>query len=285
MTEEVVSIDGIQLCRESFGDPSDVAVLLIAGGAQSMVWWEVEFCRRLAVGGRHVIRYDHRDTGRSTGSPVGQPAYTASDLRTDPLRILDSLGIEKAHLVGLSMGGGIAQVLALEHPSRILTLGLLSTTPAVAAESDRDLPPPTDRVMATFTDPVAEPDWTDRDAVVTYRAEAERPFAGSLGFDEARHRRLAALEVDRTPDMAAAMSNHFMLDEDAPTNARLGQITAPTLVLHGTTDPMFAFAHGQALAEEISGATLVPLPGMGHQQPPPEHWDLTIAAITAHTSW
>ncbi len=181
MTEQTVTIDGIDLCYEVFGVPADATVLLIAGGAQSMIWWEEEFCSRLAEAGRRVVRYDHRDTGRSTSSPPGRPSYTAHDLTTDPLRILDALGVGRAHVVGLSMGGGIAQRIALEHAERVSTLCLASTSPAVPAEHDRRLPPPRPQVMATFTDPGPEPDWTDRDAVVAYRVEVERPYAGSLG--------------------------------------------------------------------------------------------------------
>lgn len=282
MTEQTVTIDGTDLCFETFGDPADATVLLIAGGAQSMIWWEDDFCGRLAEAGRHVVRYDHRDTGRSTSSPPGQPSYTSRDLIADPLRILDTLGVGRAHLVGLSLGGGIAQRIALDHPDRVRTLCLASTSPEVPAEHDRELPPPSPQVMATFTDPDPEPDWTDRDAVVAYRVEAERPYAGSRGFDEPHYRRLAAREVDRTRDMAASMTNHFVLD-DASSGGRLEQITAPTLVLHGTTDPMFPIEHGQALAAEITGARFVPLPGVGHQQPPPPLWDLAITAILEHT--
>lgn len=283
MGEQLLTVAGVQLCWESFGSSADPTVLLIAGGAQSMVWWEDEFCDRLAEAGRHVVRYDHRDTGRSTSSPPGQPSYAAHDLAADPLRILDALGVDGAHLVGLSLGGGIAQRIALERPERVRTLCLASTSPAVPAERDRGLPPPAPQVMATFTDPDLEPDWTNRDTVVAYRVEVERPYAGDIGFDEPRYRRLAAQEVDRTVDMAASMTNHFVLDDDTPTEARLEQITAPTLVLHGTTDPMFPVEHGQALAYEISGARFVALPGVGHQQPPPELWDLAVSAIAEHT--
>ncbi|WP_104181557.1 alpha/beta fold hydrolase [Arthrobacter sp. B0490] len=283
MTEQIVTMDGTDLCFETFGDPADATVLLIAGGAQSMVWWETGFCLLLAAAGRHVVRYDHRDTGRSACSPPGSPSYAARDLVIDPLHLLDVLRVDRAHLVGLSLGGGIAQLLALGHPGRVRTLCLASTSPAVPAERPRNLPPPDPRVRAAFSDPLPEPDWTDRDAVVAYRVEVERPYAGSLGFDEARCRRLAAEEVDRTRDMAASMTNHFLLDEEPPTSARLGQITAPTLVLHGTTDPMFPLGHGEALAAEIPAAQLVPLPGAGHQQPPPPLWELAVGAIGEHT--
>lgn len=218
-------------------------------------------------------------SSRVSSSRAGKPGYTSRDLVTDPLRILDTLGVGQAHLVGLSLGGGIA----LEPPNRLRTLCLISTSVCVPAEHDRDLPGPTAQVAATFTDPEPGPDWTDRDAVVAYRVEVERPYAGSLGFDEPGYRRLAEKGVDRTRDMAAAMTNHFVLDDDTPTDCRLDQITAPTLVLHGTTDPMLPMEHGQALAAEIANARFVPLPGVGHQPPPPQLWDLAVAAILAHT--
>lgn len=283
MAEQLLTFDAVELCVESFGSPTDPAVLLIAGGAQSMVWWEDGFCDLLARTGRHVVRFDQRDTGRSTSSRPGRPSYTAHDLTTDPLRILDGLGIERAHLVGFSMGGGVAQRLAFEHGERILTLTLASTSPAFPAEHDRGLPGPSPQVAATFTNPDPEPDWTSRDAVVAYRIEAERPYAGALGFDEPRVRHLATKEVDRTTDMAAAMTNHFLLGDEPPAGATLSRITAPTLVLHGTTDPMFPIEHGQALAREIAGARLVSLPGVGHQQPPPQLWNLAVSAVVHHT--
>ncbi len=284
MTEQTLTTDGVTLCFETFGTPTDPTILLIAGGAQSMVWWETEFCTRLAKSGRHVIRYDHRDTGRSTSSEPGHPSYTARDLRTDPLRILDALGVESAHLVGLSLGAGIAQLIALEHPQRVRTLTLASSTPAVPADQDRHLPPPTPQVMATFTTPDPEPDWTDPEAVLTYRVEADRPYAGTNGFDEPRFRHLSTQELARTTNMASSITNHFLLPDDTPPEARLTQITAPTLILHGTADPMFPLEHGEALAAEIPNAHLIPLPGVGHQQPPPELWDLTLTALTDHTA-
>ena len=140
---------GTRLCVETFGDPADPALLLIAGISSSMDAWEDEFCRRLADGRRYVIRYDHRDTGRSTGWPVGEPGYTATDLTNDPVALLDALGRTDAHLVGISMGGGIAQDVAARHPERVASLTLISTSPAGPGDPDRpELPPPSARRSA-----------------------------------------------------------------------------------------------------------------------------------------
>jgi pimeloyl-ACP methyl ester carboxylesterase len=283
-TEIRVPAGGVELCAEAFGDATDPAVLLVAGGGQSMVWWEEEFCARLALGGRYVVRYDHRDTGRSTASPAGRPDYSSADLATDPLRIQDHLRVERAHLVGMSMGGGIVQYLAVEHADRVASLVLVETSPAGPGGPGDGLPAMDPLLAATFTDPDPEPDWADRDRVVDHRVAVERPYAGASGLDEPRVRRLAALEVDRTTDMAAAMTNHFVLDGGWSGRHLLGGITAPTLVLHGTADPLFPLGHGEALAREIPGARLLRLPGVGHEIPPPSVWDLVVTEILGHTA-
>jgi pimeloyl-ACP methyl ester carboxylesterase len=283
MPEQLATTDGVQLCLETFGDREDPPVLLITGAATSMDGWDADFCGLLADNGRFVIRYDHRDTGRSTASPVGEPSYTAEDLATDPLHVLDGLGIARAHIVGLSMGGGIAQQLAALHPDRLLTLTLVATSPAGKRRNQDALPSMEPGLAATFENPSPEPAWDDREAVVDYLVEAERPYAGSLGFDEERARRRANTVVDRTHDIAASMANHWILASDSSTEFRLADISLPTLVMHGTTDPLFPFAHGEALAAEIPGASLVPLEGMGHEMPPPQLWDTVVRAIVRHT--
>jgi pimeloyl-ACP methyl ester carboxylesterase len=154
------------------------------------------------------------------------------------------------------MGGGIAQVLAAHHADRLATVTLIATSPAGSrGGDDRPLPPPAPRVAATFEDPPPEPDWSDREAVITYLVETARPYAGGLGFDAERERRVAAAMVDRTRDVRAATTNH-MLVEGGPAPFRLADIRVPTLVMHGTDDPMFPFPHGAALAAGIPpGAT------------------------------
>ncbi len=282
MAEEMCDLGDVTLCLETFGDQGAPTLLLISGAAESMDGWDPAWCRHLAAAGRRVVRYDHRDTGRSTVSPPGRPTYTTTELSSDPLRILDALGVERAHLVGLSMGGGIAQELAAHHPERVATLTLIATSPAGRRAGRSPLPGPDPRVARTFDEPAPEPDWSDRSAVVDYLVEAYRPYAGSLGFDEVATRRLLDVVIDRTTDIEAATKNHWLLGGESDEFA-MADVTAPTLVLHGTTDPMFPFAHGEALSREIPIATLEPMPGMGHERPPEALRPRATDAILRHT--
>src|SRR5699024_1433756 len=215
--------------------------------------------------------------------PVGEPAYSGNDLVTDVVGVLDGLDLPRAHLVGVSMGGGIAQQLAVDNPDRVATLTLISTSPAWPVEGA--LSSPTERIRQFFDHPVPEPDWADRAAVIEYLVDGERPFAGTVGFDEQRVRTLARRVVGRTANIAASLTNHWVVigSEESGT-AQLGDIAAPSLVLHGTEDPLFGYDHAEALAAGIASAALVPLPGVGHQVPPPEVWDLVIPEILRHTS-
>jgi pimeloyl-ACP methyl ester carboxylesterase len=280
----LIRANGVELCVQTFGDVANPAILLIGGAAMSMDWWDDEFCERLTAGRRFVIRYDHRDTGQSVSYEPGAPQYTGRDLVADAVGLLDALGLEQAHIVGISMGGGIAQDLALEHPVRVASLTLISTSPAVPRGPDKPaLPPMSERLASVFAEPAPEPDWSDREAVIDYMIEGERCFSGSLGFDEDHMRALAGRVVDRTVNMASSMKNHWILEEGEPVRTHLDEIAVPTLVLHGTEDPLFPFGHGEALADEIPCARLLPLDGMGHEIPPPPLWDQVVTAILDHT--
>jgi pimeloyl-ACP methyl ester carboxylesterase len=237
------------------------------GGAASMDRWEDGFCERLAGdGGLRVIRYDHRDTGGSTTYPPGEPGYDGDDLWQDPVAILDALGIERAHVAGMSMGGAIAQRIAVEHPDRLLTLALLCTSSAGTGAPA--LPGPSDELRALFAGEglPPEPDWDDRDAVIAYLLEAERPYAGARGLDDGATRELLGRVYDRSTDMRSA-NNHYMVDDTDIRHERLAEIAAPTLVIHGTADPLFPPAHGEALARAIPGAQLRLVDDLGHEVP------------------
>ena len=284
MTETLHDVPGARLCAETFGDSADPAILLIGGIASAMDWWHEDFCRALAAGdspggpGRFVIRYDHRDTGRSRTDPPGAPSYTGDDLAEDPVRLLDALGIGRAHVVGVSMGGGIAQQTAIEHPDRVASLTLMSTSPLTGGP---DLPAPTAEARALFDDPPPDPDWSDRDAVVRHLVEGERAFAGPC-YDAAATLETARRVAERSIDPAAA-ANHFLVEGRAPQGT-LADVAAPTLVLHGEADPMFPPEHGAALAAAVPGARLVLLSGVGHQYPPRIAWGVVVPEILALTA-
>jgi pimeloyl-ACP methyl ester carboxylesterase len=274
MGETMVPANGVDLCVETFGAGDDPAVLLIAGGARSMDWWEDGFCHRLAAGGRFVIRYDHRDTGRSTSFPAGRPPYTQVDMAGDALGVLDALGIARAHVVGLSFGGGLAQRLAVEDQPRLRTVTLMSASPGPLDE------PP----AAAAPDPRYLPDFSDRAAAVDQLVACVTAAGGPHTADAAHLRRLAERVFDRTTDPAAACRNHWLAGCGPPVRDRLGTVDLPTLIMHGTVDPLFSMAHPAALAREIPAARLVPLPGVGHEFPPQAVWGVVIEQILRHTA-
>jgi pimeloyl-ACP methyl ester carboxylesterase len=283
--DRMVDVNGVRLCLETLGEPRDPAVLLIGGAGSSMDWWEDGFCARLAAGLRLVIRYDSRDTGRSTSYPPGAPPYAVADLAADAVGLLDQLDVARAHLVGISMGGAIGQRLAIEHADRVASLTLIATSPAgPGGPANPDLPPMSDQLRAFLAQDRPAPDWTDRAAVIDHIVQGQRPFAGPHGFDEAHLRDLVGRIVDRTTDIQASLTNHWLVDSGEPVRPRLGEITAPTLVIHGTEDPLFPYGHAEALAREIPAARLLRLQGVGHQMPPPAAWDVVVPAILEHTS-
>jgi pimeloyl-ACP methyl ester carboxylesterase len=278
MAERTIEANGVELCTEPFGDPGDPPVLLVMGVGGSMLWWDEGLCRLLAEGGRFVIRYDHRDTGRSVTYEPGRPQYTGADLVADAVGVLDAYGIAAAHVVGVSAGGAFAQLLALGYPDRVLSLVLISTSPATAGE--RSLPSATERFSDFLAS--AEVDWSDHASVIEYLVGYERMLAGGARhFDEAAWRELVRRDVERAHDIAAS-ENHSLVAEGDVSSEPISSIAVPTLVIHGSADPMFPLAHGRALAEEIPGARLLTLEGAGHGVDRAD-WEPIAHAIVAHT--
>ena len=271
----IIRANGVDLCAETFGDPADPAILLIHGAGNTMLSWDEALCERLAAGPRFVIRYDLRDAGRSISYEPGAPPYGLRDLVADAAGLLDALGVERAHVVGLSVGGSIGQLLALDHAERVASLTLVATTPGAAGEESADLPGPSSSLRAPL-----QPDWSDRASVIEHLVESERPCTPR--FDEAAARALAARVADHTINPQSTQ-NAYLLDAGEPWRARLAAITAPALVIHGTDDPVFPLPHGRALASEIPGAELLAVADMGHEYFPPDTWDLVVPAILAHT--
>jgi pimeloyl-ACP methyl ester carboxylesterase len=278
MTERIVQANGVQLCTEPFGEGADPPILLIMGIGASMLWWEEGFCRMLADGGRFVIRYDHRDTGRSVTDPPGRPGYTGADLTADGVGVLDAYEIAAAHLVGVSAGGGIAQELALDCPDRVRSLTLISTSPVTPG--GRALPSPTAEFGRFVT--TVEVDWSDSESVIKYLVGYWRLLSGEeRPFDEAVFRALASRDVGRARDFRAAQ-NHDLLRDDGRSREPLSSISFPTLVIHGTVDPMFPIGPGEALAEQIPDAHMLRLEGAGHGVYRAD-WEAIVAALLEHT--
>jgi pimeloyl-ACP methyl ester carboxylesterase len=271
MAERMVHVNGVDLCVESFGDAAGPLTLLLHGAGSTMLSWDEELCGLIAARGRHVMRVDSRDAGRSVTYPVGAPPYSLADIAGD---IAALIGSDRAHLVAVSGAGIVAQLLALEHPERVASLTLASTTPGNPADAGDDLPGP----AAGLFDPRPAPDWSDRAAVVDHLVETERPFA--FEYDEAAGRELAGRVFDRARDIEASVTNAYLAGSDVDWPGGLGSIAVPTLVVHGAEDPLFPLEHGRALARAIPGASLLVLERTGHEYFPRHTWDTVVPAIT-----
>jgi pimeloyl-ACP methyl ester carboxylesterase len=272
--EKLVEINDVELCVETFGDPANPAVLLIDGAAASMLWWDAELCEQIARGDRFVIRYDNRDTGRSTSYPPGRPGYTLTDLARDALGILDALGIQRAHVVCRSMSGGIGLVLGVDHSDRVDSLTFVSTS-----TGEDGLPPPSKELTGNTP---ADPDPADPAAVVDFVVASAKAYSGgSPYFDDTATRALVEADVARARDYAATLANHYAMTFDGPSGG-FADITAPTLVVHGDQDPLVPLPHGQAVRDAIPGAKLLILEGAGHDLPRPL-WEVFVPALIQHT--
>ncbi|WP_343948552.1 alpha/beta hydrolase [Nonomuraea longicatena] len=283
--EQKIDTNGVQLWCETFGDPSDPAVLLVMGlGAQGITWPE-PLCKELQEAGRYVIRYDNRDTGLSSVVDFDERPYTMTDLAADAVGLLDGLGVGTAHVVGASMGGMIGQELALEHPERLRTLTLIMSSAAAADRSKGGFAgTETDPEVAAWTEDLATNPPTTVEGLVQTRIDLARIVHGSLGdFDEEAVRKTVMTELTRSSDVGRAMDNHtkaFAASRDR--TGLISQITVPTLVIHGTEDRLAPFAHGKAMAEAIEGSVFLPVEGMGHGLSAAVQ-DIVIPAVIAHT--
>jgi pimeloyl-ACP methyl ester carboxylesterase len=284
MNEQFCDIGGgISLCYETFGNPSDPALLLIMGLGTQMVAWHEDFCARLVDEGFYVIRYDNRDIGRSThlkDAPtptLGQlmmrrppAAYLVEDMANDAAGLLDCLGIERAHVVGASMGGMIAQTLAATRPERVLSLtSIMSTT------GSRRVGQPAYRVLPIFLKQAPN----DREAFIEHTVTLFETI-GSRGIerDDDELREVAGQMFDRGLDpRGTSRQLAAIIASGNPTNA-LRNNTAPTVVVHGTADRLVRPSGGRATAKAIPGAKLVKVEGMGHDMPRAV-WDQIVGAI------
>ncbi|CDX25023.1 Alpha/beta hydrolase fold protein [Mesorhizobium sp. ORS 3324] len=266
-----------EIASEAFGNPADPAILLIMGAMASMLWWPEAFCRRLAERGRFVIRYDNRDTGRSTKYKPGEPPYTFEDMVDDAIRVLDDHNIRKAHVAGMSMGGMIAQTVALKYPERVGALTVISCSPLGIHTSGL---PGTSPAYREHSAEGADVDWSNRDQVLGYMVKDARALASTLHpFDSERTRAMIEEDYDRSGGLASA-TNHFLLKGGGPER-RITHLMVPLLVIHGTADPIFPVEHGEALAGAVPRARLVRIEGGGHELHRND-WPQIVEAIAAH---
>lgn len=265
---------GIRLCYQTVGEASDPPLVLISGVGSQMVNWPEGFCEGLARRGFRVIRFDNRDCGRSTslddlGVPsltkawnreLEDPPYLLSDMAADCAGLLDALGHEAAHVVGMSLGGFVAQTLAIEHPERVLSLASVMSSTG-SGKVGQATP---EAMEALLNKPPDDPDGY-ADALVS-----ARKVIGSPGFemDEELVRTLALRAYERGLNPDGTQRQLVASICSGSRSRRLGEITAPTLVLHGTADPLIDVSGGRATAEAIPGAELVLIDGWGHDLPP-----------------
>jgi len=279
---------GVTLCYETYGDPSQETALLIMGLGTQMVAWQESFCRQLASRGLHVVRFDNRDIGHSThlhGSPptIAQllrrsrraAHYTLADMAQDAAGLLSELELAPAHVIGASMGGMIAQALAARHPEKVRSLvSIMSSTGNFWSGQ------PALRIYPIFLRRAP----AGRDAFI---AHMERLFAaiGSPGLprDLDDIRELAALSYDRDHDNQGPGRQLAAIIASGDRTAELRRIAAPTLVIHGSKDPLVALSGGRATARAIAGAKLMIVEGMGHDLPRAV-WPRLIDAIAAHAA-
>lgn len=280
----------IEICYDTVGDPADPTILLVGGLGGQLIEWEDDFCRAIAGQGFHVVRYDNRDAGLSThlqesvdifavlaAMEDGQPAevpYLVSDMATDALGLLDHLGIGRAHVVGISMGGMIGQTLAIEHPSRLLSLtSIMSTT------GDPDVGLPSAEAIQAVWGPPAQTREEAQDGKV-----AHAHIWGSPGlFDEDELRHVAGERWDRDHDPSGTPRQLAAILASGSRSEALRRIDIPTLVIHGTADTLIAPSGGERTAEVVPDAKLIMVEGMGHDLPRPL-WPRLVDAICGHAA-
>jgi pimeloyl-ACP methyl ester carboxylesterase len=281
-------VNGIEIVYDTFGDPGAAPMLLVAGLGNQMLCWKGAFCAQLAARGYRVIRFDNRDAGLSTQfdhadtpgllallwayvrrKPVQVP-YTLRDMANDAAGLLEALGIESAHVVGVSLGAMIAQVMAVHHPQRVRTLTSMMSSVKVPW-----LPPPKPKALVLFK-PVPK----DRAGYIEHGVRVRCALrGGGFPFDETHVREYVTRLYERKPDLTGAFRQLAATVASArPHRARLKSIHAPTLVIHGSADPLLPVKYGIHTAQVIPGAELLIIEGMGHELPQAA-WPQVIEAI------
>jgi pimeloyl-ACP methyl ester carboxylesterase len=274
MNEQFATVNtGIELCYETFGDPGDETILLVMGLATQMLAWDERFCAMLVERGFHVVRFDNRDVGRSSKVDAPPPttrqlvfrdkraaSYTLADMADDAFGLLDHLGVKRAHVVGASMGGMIAQTMAIEHPQRVLSLVVIMSN-----EGGRMKGQPALKAYPVLLGQAPK----ERDAYADYVAKVYGVI-GSPGFpaDPEEVRKRARIAFDRGISSAGAGRQLMGVIASPNRTERLRDVRVPTTVIHGKADKLVRISGGRAVAKAIPGARLIEVEGMGHDLPP-----------------
>jgi pimeloyl-ACP methyl ester carboxylesterase len=289
MPEQIARVGDVELAFETFGSPAAPAMLLVMGLATQMLGWRAAFCAQLAERGFHVIRYDNRDVGRSTKFSSHRPptvgqllrrdasaaAYTIADMAADGAGLLDCLGIERAHVVGASMGGMIAQTIAARHPERALSLASIMSNTGARWSGQPSL-----GVYSVLLKRAPR----DREGFVAHQLRMLERI-GSPGFprDEDDLREMASASFERGYDPAGSGRQLAAILASGDRSAELRSIDVPTVVIHGTKDKLVAPSGGRATAKAIRGARLVTIEGMGHDLPRGA-WPRIVEAIAENAA-
>ncbi len=277
--ERTIPNGNVVISAQAYGSPDHSPVLLIMGQMASMLWWPEGFCRKLARTGRFVVRYDHRDVGLSTTYPPGGPPYSMDDLADDAVAVLDGFDLDAAHLVGMSLGGIIGQIIALTSPERVLSLTAMSSSPV--GIDTAALPSSTEAYM-THAAAGADVDWSTQEAIDFVVKDMAMIASTRHPHDPAKARAFVELDYARSGGYLSA-TNHFMLEDRGVGRPSLSSMRPSMLVIHGTSDPIFPIEHGEALAEAVPDGRLVRIDGGGHEVHE-DDWDAIIDAIAKHTA-
>jgi pimeloyl-ACP methyl ester carboxylesterase len=288
MSEGRVRANGVEIAYDTFGEQGDPPLLLVMGLGMQLIHWHPELCGLFARRAFHVIRFDNRDAGLSTKTAAPAPkltraflggrvnaSYRLEDMADDAFGLLDGLEVDRAHVVGISMGGMIAQTMAIRRPERVLSLAsIMSTT------GERRAGRPKLRVMGVLMRRAPR----DRAAYIEYFVRMFRRI-GSPGFptDDEQVRALAAAGYDRCYHPAGVAHQLAAILASTDRTEQLRQLRVPSVVIHGTNDPLVPFRGGRATARAIPDSRLVAIPGMGHDLPR-QVWPQVVDAVVENTA-
>ncbi|MGY6662615.1 MAG: alpha/beta fold hydrolase [Glycocaulis sp.] len=281
MQDEIFVDNGsVKICAQGFGDPEGEPLLLIMGATASMLWWPHGLMEAFAKAGFYAVRFDHRDTGRSTCVPPGQAAYSIHDMADDALAVMDRFGWDSAHIAGMSLGGLLSQLIALRNPDRVRTLTLIASE--IFGDPGVETRPISPEILDCFNS-LGEVDWQDRDSATDFLARLSVVTGSSMRPPRLQaYAELARAEFDRAVNLLSRF-NHANLDGASPWADRTHDIRTRVLVIHGDHDIVIDPAHAQAITRATPHSRLIMMEGAGHELHP-DDWPEIVAQITDHAA-